>query len=94
MHRKFVFASVLASSLLFGLNYGIAQDSKAPSANTPSNKSIKAKSTNVKAKSDPKCNTDCQHLCMNAGDSLPAMIGNNGVVFRLPNGTWCRMSSH
>ena len=39
------------------------------------------------------CNTDCAHLCLEKGDSLPAMIGNDGVMFRLPNGTWCSMKS-
>jgi hypothetical protein len=40
-------------------------------------------------KKDPLCNTDCDHICLDKDASLPAMIGNDGVMFRLPNGTWC-----
>ena len=63
------------------------------SGNGASGKSAKAAADSAK-KDDPSCNKDCAHLCLHNGDKLAAMVGQDGVMFKLPNGTWCSMSTN
>lgn len=71
-----------------GLWPAVAQDSPAPGNNQPASSHHSSKNKNA------ACNTDCAHLCLSKGDTLPAMIGNDGMMFRLPNGTWCTVARH